>query len=148
MSNFSSKNIKSAICNSHNKETAFIKEQASLIQTKDDFELAKNNCIKYAWAYSGTTTLSIAVAQAMELYAKVVEAYNESCLNPITAPFTDWLKPQDLDSPDFEAAHKCHDWRNYVSHNIQDNWGLLTNRERSIIAIMGQAQADSDGDWD
>lgn len=132
---------------SHNKETAFVKEQASLIQTKEDFEVVKNNCIKYAWAYNGTTTLSIAVAQAMELYAKVVEAYNESYLNPITAPFADWLKTQDLDNPDFETAHKCHDWRNYVSHNVQDNWALLTSRERAITAIMGQAVADREN-WD
>jgi len=132
----------------HAALTDFILETAASIQTIEHFEAAKEACISFVLdTHKGSLSLNEIVKEAMELYTRVIEAYSEGYANPVTAPFTDWLNNQCLQSPDFEAAHKCHDWRNYVSSNMQDHWALLTNREKAIVAIMGQAQADKEN-WD
>lgn len=61
--------------------------------------------------------------------------------------YDEWLLSIDVSSPDFKDKTSVHDWRNYVPDRWQDNWDELTERERKIIAIMAQAQADSE-DWD
>ena len=53
----------------------------------------------------------------------------------------------DLDNPDFENKTAIHDWRNYVPGAWQYNWNEFTDRERKIIAIMAQLEADNE-DWD
>ena len=61
--------------------------------------------------------------------------------------YEEWLLTIDVGSPDFNTKTLVHDWRNYVPDRWQDNWGELTERERKILAIMAQAQADSE-EWD
>lgn len=53
----------------------------------------------------------------------------------------------DITKPDFENNSKTHDWRNYVPYDWQKNWEQFTKRERQIIAVMAQSQADKE-DWD
>jgi hypothetical protein len=52
-----------------------------------------------------------------------------------------------LDNPEFEKAGRVHDWRNYVPEEFQDAWPHLTEREKKIIVIMAQSQADRE-EWD
>jgi hypothetical protein len=61
--------------------------------------------------------------------------------------YEEWLLTIDVGSPDFKAKTLVHDWRNYVPKQWQDNWHKLTERERKIIAIMAQRQADIE-EWD
>lgn len=61
--------------------------------------------------------------------------------------YTEQLSMIDINNPDFKNVSKTHDWRNYVPFNWQNNWEQLTERERKIIAVMSQMQAD-DEEWD
>lgn len=53
----------------------------------------------------------------------------------------------DINNPDFENPSKTHDWRNYVPYDWQKNWTQFTEREKQIIAVMAQSNADNE-DWD
>ena len=61
--------------------------------------------------------------------------------------FEDFIKNIDLNDPNFEQTTRVHDWRNYVPDEWQKDWGKFTDREKKIIAIMAEAQADSE-EWD
>ena len=61
--------------------------------------------------------------------------------------YTAELSMIDTNNPDFKNASKVHDWRNYVPYDWQKLWSQFTERERQIIAIMAQIQADKEG-WD
>ncbi len=53
----------------------------------------------------------------------------------------------DLDNPEFAKAGKVHDWRNYVPDDWQLNWDKFTHRERNLIAVMAEIQAENE-EWD
>lgn len=61
--------------------------------------------------------------------------------------FEDFIKNIDLNDPKFEQTTRVHDWRNYVPDEWQKDWNKFTNREKKIIAIMAETQADSE-EWD
>ena len=61
--------------------------------------------------------------------------------------YTAELSMIDIENPDFKNTSKVHDWRNYVPYDWQKNWHLFTERERQIIAVMSQSQADKE-EWD
>lgn len=51
------------------------------------------------------------------------------------------------EDPKFEETRKVHDWRNYVPFEWMRNWDKLTSREKKIIVIMSEIQADKEN-WD
>jgi len=57
------------------------------------------------------------------------------------------LSKNDISNPDFKNTGKVHDWRNYVPYDWQNNWHQFSERERQIIAVMAQMQADNE-EWD
>lgn len=61
--------------------------------------------------------------------------------------FEDFTKHINLDKPDFEKRTKVHDWRNYVPDEWVKEWDSLTEREKRIIAVMAETQADKE-EWD
>lgn len=61
--------------------------------------------------------------------------------------YTAELSMIDINNPDFENTSKVHDWRNYVPYEWQKNWKELTERERQIIVVMAQSEADQE-EWD
>jgi hypothetical protein len=61
--------------------------------------------------------------------------------------FEDFIKHIDLNEPKFEQATKVHDWRNYVPYDWQKDWNDFTDREKKIIAVMAETQADKE-EWD
>ncbi len=61
--------------------------------------------------------------------------------------FEDFIKRIDLNNPKFNEVAKVHDWRNYVPYDWQNNWNELTEREKKIIAVMAETQADNE-EWD
>ncbi len=52
-----------------------------------------------------------------------------------------------LESPMFEDAKKCHDWRNHVHDEFISNWDNLTLREKKIIYIFAEDMANRE-EWD
>lgn len=61
--------------------------------------------------------------------------------------FEDFTKHINLDKPEFENRTKAHDWRNYVPDEWVKDWDSLTEREKRIIAVMAETQADKE-EWD
>ena len=61
--------------------------------------------------------------------------------------YTAELSQIDLFYPNFKDAGRIMDWRNYVPYDWQNNWEQFTERERQIIAVMAQSQADNE-EWD
>lgn len=61
--------------------------------------------------------------------------------------YTAELSMVDILNPDFEKRYKVMDWRNYVPFDWQKNWNKFSIRERKIIAVMAQMQADKE-EWD
>lgn len=61
--------------------------------------------------------------------------------------YIEQLSMINFDTPDFENLSKVNDWKNYVPHEWRDNWGQFTERERQIIAVMAQNQADKE-EWE
>lgn len=53
----------------------------------------------------------------------------------------------DIENPDFKEKENVHDWRNYVPYEWQENWFEFTEREKQIIVVMAEAQADNE-EWD
>jgi hypothetical protein len=60
--------------------------------------------------------------------------------------FENFTELIDIENPKFEEKIKVHDWRNYVPYDWQINWFEFTERERQIIAVMAETQADKE-DW-
>jgi len=54
---------------------------------------------------------------------------------------------KELDSPEWEARSKCHDWKGYVPSELISAWSELTRREKVIIAYLANLQADAE-EWD
>ena len=50
-------------------------------------------------------------------------------------------------NPRFEDAGKIHDWRNHVLESWVENWTEFSVRERELIIIMAEQQANKE-EWD
>jgi len=61
--------------------------------------------------------------------------------------FEDFIEHINLDNPKFENKTRVHDWRNYVPDEWIKEWSSLTDREKKIIAVMAETQADKE-EWD
>lgn len=61
--------------------------------------------------------------------------------------FKDFIELIDIENPNFQNVGKVHDWRNYVPYEWQEKWFEFTERERQIIAVMAETQADKE-EWD
>jgi hypothetical protein len=53
----------------------------------------------------------------------------------------------DLDDPEFSKATRVHDWRNYVPVEIKQEWNHLTEREKKIVFLLANEQANAEI-WD
>ena len=61
--------------------------------------------------------------------------------------FEEFTSGIDINNPKFGEHTKVHDWRNYVPDEWVEKWDDLTERERKIIAVMVEIQADKE-EWD
>lgn len=44
------------------------------------------------------------------------------------------LTPDDAQSPRWDLANRVHDWRNYVSAEVQAMWHTFTPEQRAALA--------------
>jgi hypothetical protein len=42
--------------------------------------------------------------------------------------------PADWRNPDWNGTGKCHDWKNYISGEMQDAWGGFDDDQKQMIA--------------
>jgi len=61
--------------------------------------------------------------------------------------YEDFICHVNLHTPEFDKKTKVHDWRNYVPDDWVKNWEQFGYREKKIIAIMAEMQADKE-EWD
>ena len=52
-----------------------------------------------------------------------------------------------ITNPEWERVGRVHDWRNYISEILQDNWDSLSEETRLVAYSMAGEQASSE-EWD
>lgn len=55
--------------------------------------------------------------------------------------------PHDWSSPEWDKENRVHNWRNYVSREIQEMWFEFTGRQRIIISSNFEEIAGRE-EWD
>jgi hypothetical protein len=55
--------------------------------------------------------------------------------------------PTDWQDPDWENPNRVHDWKNYISKELQAYWHTFTLYQKALIAKNAQELADRE-DWD
>jgi hypothetical protein len=91
--------------------------------------------------------------RTQELLAEVVGERARPFLMEVDERYPDALtiEPRELDamleSPEFDMAGKCHDWRNHVPGLVRELWGELPVEARFVAWYMGKIQADRE-EWD
>jgi hypothetical protein len=50
-------------------------------------------------------------------------------------------------SPDWKAAGKVHDWRNYISDELKAIWDTFTDEQKRLIASNADDEANKEY-WD
>lgn len=55
--------------------------------------------------------------------------------------------PKDWDLPDWDSAEKVHDWRNYVTLEVQELWPTFTAEQKQALARQA-AEIASNEEWD
>jgi hypothetical protein len=78
-------------------------------------------------------------SKMQDQYEAAEHEYNDLCerLTP----------PDDWQNPEWGAIQKCHNWRRYISEDLQGLWPELSGRQRLIIAANAQDIADVEH-WD
>ena len=61
--------------------------------------------------------------------------------------FNEFIKNIDLNDPKFEDSGRVHDWRNYIPNEWVECWSEFTEKERKIMAVMAETQANNE-EWD
>ena len=61
----------------------------------------------------------------------------------MTAPDT----PCDFERPEWDKAGKVHDWRNYISEEVQVLWLALSLEVRAALARQAEDVASNE-EWD
>lgn len=55
--------------------------------------------------------------------------------------------PDDYYSPDWQSGGRVHEWKNYISEELQAMWVTFTDAQRAAIARSAQINASAE-DWD
>jgi hypothetical protein len=54
--------------------------------------------------------------------------------------------PIDWKHPEWDVQERVHNWRNYVSEQLQNHWENMTDATKQIVAANLQNVADNE-DW-
>lgn len=55
--------------------------------------------------------------------------------------------PDDWENPDWFNISKCHDWKRYVSGELEDEWRHFTKEQKQMLARSFQKRADAE-EWE
>lgn len=55
--------------------------------------------------------------------------------------------PRDYENPEWDVKEKIHNWRNYISEDLQKIWFSFTSEQKVKIAANADIMADRE-DWD
>jgi hypothetical protein len=60
----------------------------------------------------------------------------------------EWLEKNDPGANAFDVHHgRVHNWQNYVPQGIKEGWLFFTPKERAIVYLMAEYQAQAE-EWD
>lgn len=93
-----------------------------------------------------------AFLDAIRVYGKEIkdeneDSQNKNTLKTIMKESFSWISDEELNSPQFEAAGRIHDWRNYVPDNLHHIWDGLTEETKLVAFLIAENIADKE-DWD
>ena len=57
------------------------------------------------------------------------------------------MLPASYEHPDWDAAGKVHDWRNYISDEVRQMWESFTTEQKAAIARQADNLAGRE-EWD
>lgn len=57
------------------------------------------------------------------------------------------LTPQDYKNPDWKKIDRVHNWRNYISMELQSMWNTFTDDQKAAIARSAEESADME-EWE
>lgn len=55
--------------------------------------------------------------------------------------------PDDFENPDWTSAGKVHEWKNYVTQEVQQLWPTFSSELRAALARQSEAMAGLE-EWD
>jgi len=55
--------------------------------------------------------------------------------------------PQDWDAPEWANAYCVHEWKNYISTEVQQIWHSFTDYQKKAIARQAEENAERE-EWD
>ena len=55
--------------------------------------------------------------------------------------------PSDWVAPDWEAAGKVHEWKNYIGEELQAMWQTFTDDQKQALARKAESSASAE-EWD
>jgi len=55
--------------------------------------------------------------------------------------------PNDWAAPDWASAGRVHEWKNYVSEEVQSMWGTFTDVQKQALARQAEDNASKE-EWD
>ncbi len=54
--------------------------------------------------------------------------------------------PSDFKNPEWNEKYRVHNWRNYVTDEVKNEWGNFTKKQKKILSDNFQGIADTE-DW-
>lgn len=55
--------------------------------------------------------------------------------------------PSDWENPDFDSCSMVHEWKNYVTSEVQEIWHTFTKEQKQLLAECFNSSADNE-EWD
>lgn len=55
--------------------------------------------------------------------------------------------PKDFINPNWKSKGRVHEWKNYVSEEVQDIWHSFNLEQKATLSLQAQQQASNE-DWD
>lgn len=55
--------------------------------------------------------------------------------------------PKDFINPDWKNLGRVHEWKNYISSEVQNIWHSFNVEQKATLALQAQEQASNE-DWD
>ena len=57
------------------------------------------------------------------------------------------IEPDDYENPDWKAATKVHEWKNYIDDPVREIWDTITTAQKKALANQAQNIADAE-EWE
>ena len=70
-----------------------------------------------------------------------VRTLNGKPFNAFPEHSSDWKRPK------WKEGHKCHNWKNYISQEIQEHWSIFSDHQKRMLINQAQEMANRE-EWE